>query len=152
MMTYAFIKALIRDGVFISSNEKGVALCFKYNFQKFSLSEILYAMKFALTSLNFMHITKILKREAYRERMRPASGEYLYFWFFGVLRDGGCAAFELYHEILNLAESIKMPVYLETALERNHRIYERFGFKTFHYWEVPEEGIQFWFMKWEPQF
>ena len=38
MMTYAFIKALIRDGVFISSNEKGVALCFKYNFQKFSLS------------------------------------------------------------------------------------------------------------------
>ncbi len=31
---YAFIKSFVRDGVFISSDEKGVALCFRYDKKK----------------------------------------------------------------------------------------------------------------------
>ena len=43
-----------------------------------------------------------------------------------------------------------IPIYLETAVRRNKQVYERYGFKTYHYWEEKDENIQFWFMKWEP--
>lgn len=150
LASYAFIKGVLRDGVYISSNEKGVAICYKYNYKKVSIIEFLYQIRFVLSSINLKFIPKVLKRESYRESMRPKSGEYLYFWFFGVLPGEKDAAFELKNAIFKQAIQNNIPIYLETTIERNQHIYERFGFKTFHYWEKQSENIQFWFMKWEP--
>ena len=149
LAAYAFIKAFLRDGVYLSSNEKGVALCYKYNLKIFSLKEFLYELKFALFAIDLRRVRKVLQREAYRKSIRPLSGEYLYFWFFGVLPGGEGAAYELGRAIFKKAQVEKTPIYLETAMERNQRIYERFGFRTYHYWEDKKENIQFWFMKWE---
>ena len=43
-----------------------------------------------------------------------------------------------------------LPVYLETAMDRNRAVYERYGFETYHFWEDREKNIRFWFMKLEP--
>jgi hypothetical protein len=94
LAAYAFIKAFLRDGVYLSSNEKGVALCYKYNLKIFSLKEFLYELKFALFAIDLRRVRKVLQREAYRKSIRPLSGEYLYFWFFGVLPGGEGAAYE----------------------------------------------------------
>lgn len=150
LATYAFFKSVVRNGVFISSNEKGVALCYQYNCKKFSVTEIFYQLWFVFSSINLWFIPNVLKRESYRKKMRPESGEYLYFWFLGVLPGGNEAAFELKNTILEQAYHYKIPVYLETAVERNKKIYEKVGFKTYHYWEDKDQNIRFWFMKWEP--
>lgn len=146
---YAFIKAYSCNGVFISTNEKGIAICYKFNLSKFSCTEFWYQLKFAFTSIPLSHLFKVLQREAYRKRMRPASGAYYYFWFFSVLPGGGVAGFELKNAIFELAIKDKLPIYLETSLERNKKIYEHFGFKTYHYWEDKLDNIKFWFLKWE---
>lgn len=151
LLNYAFVKALLRDGVYISSNEMGVALCYQFNYKKFHFIELLYQLKFVFTAIDLKRIIKVLNREAYRDRIRPKSGAYLYFWFFGVLPRGSGAAFELKNAILDKAKKENLPIYLETALERNYKIYERFGFSTYHYWKDESEDIQFWFMKWEPK-
>lgn len=65
---YAFIKSYLRDGVYISSNEKGVALCYKFNRKRFSLIELWYQIKFSFTSINFFKLPKVLKRESYRKK------------------------------------------------------------------------------------
>ena len=150
LATYAFFKAYLRDGAFLSANEKGAALCYPFNRRVFSIRELLYQLKFALFSLNMWRIPRVLKRESYRKKQRPASGDYLYFWFLGVLPGGEGAVFELRDGIFQLARQENLPIYLETAMERTKTVYERYGFKTFHYWEDKAENIQFWFMKWEP--
>jgi len=151
LMEYAFIKSLVRDGVYISDNEKGAALCYLNNRKSFSVNEIIYEIKFAVTALSLCRISKVLKREAYRNKMRPPSGNYFYFWFFGVLHGGGGAGRELFKAIVSESEKTGMPVYLETAIDKNHRVYERFGFETYHYREDENENIKFWFMKREPE-
>jgi len=150
LASYAFYKSYLREGAFISSNEKGVALCYKFNYQVFSIREVIYLLWFALFSINPSRILKVLKRESYRRSKRPESGDYLYFWFLGVIPDGRGAVYELRDAIFELATELNLPIYLETAMERTKVAYERYGFETFHYWEDPAENIKFWFMKWEP--
>jgi len=150
LASYAFLRSFLREGAYISSNEKGVALCYRFNYQVFSIREVIFQLRFALFSINPWRIPKVFKRESYRNSKRPASGNYLYFWFLGVLPGGGSAVYELRDAIFEMATQVNLPVYLETAMERTKVAYERFGFETFHYWEDPAENIKFWFMKWEP--
>ena len=142
LASYAFYKSYLREGAYISSNEKGVALCYRFNCRVFSIREVIYLLWFALFSINPRRIPKVLKRESYRRSKRPESGNYLYFWFLGVIPDGRGAVYELRDAIFELAKETNLPIYLETAMER-------YGFETYHYWEDPAENIKFWFMKWE---
>ncbi|MCK5401764.1 MAG: hypothetical protein KAJ28_09020 [Flavobacteriaceae bacterium] len=147
---YAYIKSYMRDGVYISSNGKGVALCYKFNSYKFSFTELWYELRFALTAIKISRLIKVLKREARRCSIRPKSGEYYYFWFLGVLPEGKGAGFELNNAIFEKASKDNLPIYLETTIERNKKIYERIGYKEYHYWEDKKEDITFWFLKWIP--
>ncbi len=148
---YAFIKAYLREGAFISSNEKGVALCYKFNYKVFSIKELLYEIRFTLLSVIIKYIPKIFKLEGYKKSRRLKSGEYLYFWFFGVLNNGDDAGFELKNAIFKKAFEENLPIYAETSMKRNKIIYERYGFETFHYWTDESVNLQYWFMKWEPK-
>ena len=105
LVNYVFIKAFLRNGVYISSNEKGVAVCYRFNNTKFSITEIFYQLRFALTSINLTRLVKVMKRESFRKSKRPSSGEYLYFWFLGVLPGGEKAVFELKDTIFKKAKS-----------------------------------------------
>ena len=150
LASYAFLKSYLREGAYISSNEKGIALCYRFNNHAFSITEIIYQLRFALFSINPWRIPKVMKRESYRKSKRPPSGNYLYFWFLGVLPGGGEAVFELRDAIFEMAAQENLPIYLETAMERTKVAYERYGFEVFHYWEDTAEKIKFWFMRWEP--
>ena len=71
----------------------------------------------------------------------------MYFWFLGVLPGARGSVFELGWSVVDEAKRLNMPIYLETAMERNKAAYERYGCKTYHYWEDPKRNIRFWFMK-----
>ena len=148
---YVFMKAYNRDGAWISNNNKGVALCYRYNTKKFSLLEIYYFLVFVIFAASFKKGSDILYREAYRKKQRPASGDYLYFWFLGVMPGGEKAVFELSWEMFKESEHTGLPIYLETTLERMMKVYARYDFEMYHYWEDKEKDIQYWFMKKDPQ-
>ena len=40
----------------------------------------------------------------------------------------------------------RIPIYAETTLEKNKKVYERFGFKVYKTWINQTNGIQVWFM------
>jgi len=147
---YAFTRGMLKDGVFVSDNEKGIAICYRQNAGAFSLKGLWSEIVFALTAANIWRLPEIVGRESYRKKQRPASGDYLYYWFLGVLPHGQSAALELGIEMLELADKMQLPVYVETAVERIKPVYERYGFDTYHYWENKKKGIQFWFLKREP--
>ena len=146
---YAFYKAYYKHGAYISSNNMGLALCFKFNAPIRSLIPVFQGIIFILKSVNFSNLLKIFKLESYKKKLRPANGEYLYFWFFCVIKGSDNAGFELKNEIFDKARKEQLPIYAETSRSRNKSVYERFGFKTYHYYEDKNKDLQYWFMKWE---
>jgi len=77
---YSFVKGMARDGVYISDNRKGIAICYKFNNNNFSFREAWSDLRFAFCAMSIRKLPQIISRESYRKNKRPASGEYLYFW------------------------------------------------------------------------
>ena len=90
-----------------------------------------------------------MKREAYIKKLRHKSGNFLYFWFLGVQKEGinKGAVVELKEAIYKEAANQKLPIFLETSVPKNQRVYQRFGFEIYHTWDNKEEGIKIWCMR-----
>lgn len=146
---YVFRTALRKEGIFLSSDRTGVAVCYRFNSHKETLRDYWDQLVLAFTAIGIERIFKVLKRDIYVKSKRPGSGDYLYFWFFGVSNEGKGqgAAYELQKTVFDEAEKQKLPIYLETSIAKNKRVYERFGFETYHTWDYKSEGITLWFMK-----
>lgn len=141
---YAFVKALNREGAYLSSNKMGTALCFSSNVKAFSLREIYYEIRFAF-SIPVKKVFQTLKRESYIKKNRIEE-DHLYFWFLGVQKGGGKAGFEMKDYLFELSEKKGLPIILETSVERNKMIYERYGFEVYHEWSDSGGGKPLWFM------
>jgi hypothetical protein len=144
LATFAFIKSLNRKGAFISNNKMGVAFFYKSSVKAFSLKEIYYEIRFAL-SIPFVKVIETLKRQAYLKKHRY-QGENFYFWFFGVEKGGDQAGFELKDYLYQLSADEDIPIILETSIRRNKVVYLRYGFKIYHTWENYSDENPLWFM------
>lgn len=141
---YAFVKALNRNGAYLSDNKKGTALCFKSSASAFSIKEIYLELRFAF-SIPLKKVVQTLKRESYIKKHR-INDEHLYFWFLGVEKGGGEAGFELKDHLFGLSEREQLPIILETSVMRNRVVYERYGFRVYHEWADSGDGNTLWFM------
>jgi len=146
---YAFIKSLSRKGAFISKNKMGVAFFLKSSVTPFSLKEMYYEIRLAL-SIPFAKVIETLKRQAYLKKHRY-QGENFYFWFFGVEKGGDQAGFELKDYLYQLSEEEELPIILETSIRRNKVVYQRYGFEIYHTWENYSEEQPLWFMIRKPK-
>jgi hypothetical protein len=146
---YAFRTAVRRNGVYISSDNEGVAICYKYNEKKESLIDYWNQLNLVIKSIGISRVLKILKREEFVKKFRPVSGEYFYFWFFGVTNKGKGkgAAMELKDAIIKESLNKKLPIFLETSVEKNKSVYERYGFEVYHKWKNDSENMTLWFMR-----
>jgi hypothetical protein len=150
LMVLIFEKAFVKKGIYISSNQQGIALCFKYNQKVFSFRVLGLKFWFLLTAMRWRKLHKLVKIERYKEQQRPKSGEYFYFWFFAALKGRKSAGFELKNEIFKMVKEKQLPIFAETSIRRNKSVFERYGFRTFHYWEDKSENIQYWFLRYDP--
>jgi hypothetical protein len=145
---YTFTKALNRKGAFISSNERGAALCFRSDIGKSTLKELFYEVRFAL-SIPLKKVFQTLKRESYLKKHRY-QGTHLYFWFLGVYSVGQGAVYELKDHIFDWSDREQLPILLETSVPRNRDIYIRYGFEVYYTWEDSGGGAPLWFMMRKP--
>lgn len=143
---FAFYLSYYKGGVFISSDNKGIALCYKYNTPSKSIIPLIQELIFIISSIKLRYIPEILKLEHYKRNQRPTDGEYYYFWFFSALKESDNAGFELKNEIYKKAADENLPIYAETTEKRNKLVYERLGFKSYHYYENEKRDLQIWFM------
>ncbi len=147
---YAFEYAQKREGVYLSADKKGVAICFnRMECKKYFLSEIWLQAKLIFNAICISRLTRVMKREKHIKKIRPMDSNYLYFWFFGVLEEARSAgtAKQIKDFIFSISEQKKLPIYAETTVEKNKRVYEFYGFKTYHTWKDIDNNITVWFMK-----
>ena len=101
-------------------------------------------MNFPLT-IPIKNVFQTLKRESYLKKHRY-DGTHLYFWFLGVKKGGGTAGFEMKDYLFDFSSKEQLPIILETSVERNKEIYERYGFEVYHEWPNSGKGKTLWFM------
>lgn len=149
---FVFETAFPGDGIYLSSDRKGVAVFFRHE-EKKSLRDIWNLLKFAVRCTGVSRAYRIYKCESYILSKRPPPGTYLYFWIFGVLPSarGNGSALELKDIILSESARQQLPIFLETSHLRNKRVYERYGFEVYHEWQVPGRDFRYWFMRRYPK-
>ncbi len=154
---FLFETAVSINGIFLSADRNGIAVFFRFADNKPSLRQAWNKLKLALNCVGLSHALQIMKREKHIRSIRPADGNYLYFWFFGVMpaergnKGGAGSGLELKNEIISESVKRNLPIYLETTILQNKKIYERYGFKVYHEWFVEQRNITLWFMKREPR-
>ncbi|MFZ9027404.1 MAG: hypothetical protein ACO2Z9_00225 [Crocinitomicaceae bacterium] len=133
LLSYAYQRAYNRGGVYISQNEKGAALCFSSEEKGIFPRELIAELKFGL-AVSLLKSLKTLSRQKRLSRIRVKE-PHLYFWFFGAMKENNGGAYELMHELFEKSAECNLPIVAETSVEKNRRVYERFGFKVYHVFE-----------------
>lgn len=154
LATHMVEKALKKDALIISENQKGIAILFKTskkeeNFWKDLPSQI--GLLINVTGIK--NGLKVLKAQNYIKSQRPQEGEYLYCWFWGILADARGAdtqtGKQMKDEFYRQAQLYKVPLYAETRMRQNALVYQRFGFELFHKWQHPS-GDTMYFLRYIP--
>lgn len=151
MAHYAFDKGMRRQGVYLTSDNKGLLIAYKNNTPGSFWSDTLSTFRILLFSLSLAKLSKIRRHENFIQARRPV-GEYLYCWFFCVKKDarGRSAPREIRDYVLERSIRENLPILAETTLERNKFLFERFGFRMYDQIVNPE-GLKVWMMKRELQ-
>ena len=147
LLSYAYHRANNRGGVYISENEKSAALCFSSEEKGFFLVELIAELKFGL-AVSILKSLQTLSRQNRLSRKR-INEPHLYFWFFGALKDNNGGAYELMKELFSRSAESSLPIVAETSIEKNKRVYERFGFVVYDLFD-DGKGPKLWMMIRQP--
>lgn len=143
---YAYRTSKRRNGIFFSSDQCATALCYPYFSKKDSIVDYWNQLWLIQNAIGWKKLFYTLKREKYMKSIRPRSSDFLYFWFFASSKKETRGAFELKDLIFERADQLQLPIYLETSVEKNKRVYERYGFEVYHIWK-DNKGPVLYFMR-----
>lgn len=146
LIQYAIKTGLENDGVFLSEDQTTAAICFeepaKSNFKSYLNQAVLIT-----SAIGISRVPQVLKREGYLKKHRPDL-PHLNFWFLGVdpNHKGSGGVLDIKNGIFKLSNEKRLPILLETSVERNKTVYEYFGFEVYHVWKQSED-YTLWFMR-----
>lgn len=147
---YMFEVGLGKGGVYLSSDEKAIGICYHMNKKINVLKMVLLQIKMAFGVIGLSRVKMVLNKESYVGEKRPKDGNYLYFWYFGSVEKGKGSAMELKKYIYDYSDKQNLAIYAETTVLKNKRVYEYFGFKTYHEYNLMGGELTTWFLKREP--
>lgn len=155
LATHMVEKAIKKDALILSKNEKGIAILFRTNKKDSSfLKDIWEEIGLLLNVTGIQNGLNIVKNQKYIKAQRPQEGDYLYCWFWGIVPDHRGAdtqvGKEMKDEFLRRADEQQLPLYAETRTKRNVIVYRKFGFELFHTWERPDNNTM-WFLRYLPK-
>lgn len=149
---YCYDTAFEINGVFISNDFNGVSLIFPMENKKFSWRTPILYFKLAVNALGIFRIGEVIRRELYLSKHRPKHN-FLYFWMVAV--DPNCKGIDTMQEMTYWAAAyskhLNLPLVAETTLEKNKKVYERYGYEEYHRWNVSDKDVCVHFMIRQPK-
>ncbi|UAB86300.1 hypothetical protein INR75_10010 [Zunongwangia sp. SCSIO 43204] len=155
LATHMVNKAIEKDALIVSEDGNGIAILFKTskkdeNFWKNAWSEL----KLVFNVTGIKNAYKIVKTQNYIKKQRPQEGEYLYCWFWGILKEsrgpGTQVGVQMKNEFYRRAKLYNLPLYAETRMRKNAIVYQKFGFQLFNKWDHPS-GDTMYFLRYIPE-
>ncbi|GAA4316086.1 hypothetical protein GCM10023115_25920 [Pontixanthobacter gangjinensis] len=154
LATHMVDKAIEKDALIVSENKKGIAILFKTSKKDNNIWKDLWTqLGLVINVTGVRNAYKIIKTQDYIKKQRPQEGEYLYCWFWGILKDSRGAdtqvGKEMKDEFYRRAKLYNLPLYAETRMRKNAIVYQKFGFNLFHEWDHPS-GDTMYFLRYDP--
>jgi hypothetical protein len=151
---YLVQKALRENALLVSRDGNGVAILFRTSKKESSFWKDWWEeLKLVYHVTGFRKALSLLKTQRYNKSQLPDEGEYLYCWFWGIVKDARgtttSTAREMKDEFIRIAQETQLPIYAETRMHKNALVYQRYGFKVFHTWDRPD-GDTAYFLKYTP--
>ncbi len=144
---YAFQFGERREANYLSSDRDGIVIGYVEDMKR-SLKDHWWNTKLILQVAGVERAGYLLKKEAYRKKIRPQE-PFFYIWFIGVetsKRGGNCIK-ELKKWVFDQAEQLQLPILLETTIEKNKKAYEYHGFSVYHVHRFHPNTPPTYFMK-----
>jgi ribosomal protein S18 acetylase RimI-like enzyme len=132
LMEYSFEMCRLFGEIWLSDNLEACALTLYPHLKKFSLLTIWLDIKLIFQAVGIGGVFKAMNREAKINDVQPKIPK-SYLWFIGVnpaAQHSGYGS-QLLHEVIDHANFLKLPVYLETSTIPNITWYQCFGFEIY---------------------
>jgi hypothetical protein len=145
---YCWKEGLLQEGIYFSKNGDGIAIFYPLHEKKSGIKSLFWQLRLVIRAIGISRIGTVLRRDSYIAKNRSAH-KCIYFWMYAVdpkSRDG-IAAREIRDFAFQMADEQRLPILAETSVPQNKKVYEHFGFQTYHQWEDPKSAMVTWFMQ-----
>lgn len=140
--------AIQKEGAYISSNNKGVALLFKSWLKQKRISWLLGYLRLGQRCIGWTRAIPMIQRdkEVMKRRFKP---DHLYFWMLGIDEDSGGlqTIIEIRDFAFNQSRQLQLPICAETSMKKTLSMYQRYGFKVYDEWDTGKDGVIIYFIR-----
>jgi ribosomal protein S18 acetylase RimI-like enzyme len=145
LMDYSFELCFHFGDVWLSDNREACALILYPHLKKLSIRAVWLDIKLIFQAIGISGVLKALKRETQIKDVQPNIAK-SYLWFIGVnpLAQHFGFGSQLLHEIIDRANFLKLPLYLETSNVANIPWYQSYGFEIYDELDL---GYTLYFLK-----
>lgn len=127
---YYHSEAKRNQGVYLDSSEEGIILFFPNKNRR--KPKFLYFISLLFLGIGPFRIVRVLKRKNEVAKFHSQWDNFIYCSYLAVRKSarGHGAIFELKNKLFQFQQETKLPILVETTIEKNRRVYERIGFKV----------------------
>ncbi|MCH8534943.1 MAG: hypothetical protein LAT51_07745 [Flavobacteriaceae bacterium] len=151
---YMVKKALRNNALIVSEDYTGIAILFEMkNFKEGFWQTLKDDLILAFKVTGLRKGWKGLQTQKIVRKARPQLDNYLYCWFWGILKDSRGVtsqklAYSMKDEFYEIARQKKLPLFAETRTRRISIAYQRYGFQVVKKWEHPS-GDTMYFLRYD---
>jgi len=149
MAEYAYDLVGGFDGIYLSADKTTVLFYYKMSeFKRGFIGSLKYARMF-LRAIRPSQLFPTLKREKFIKSQRADFDDYIYVWLLGSVQDKTSirGLVDINEHLIARSREYKLPILIETTIEKILKLYNYVGFETYNTWHDKEADIDVWFLK-----
>ncbi len=156
VISYCYFMVKKIGGLFISKDKNTYLLYYRKSKFYFSLKDCFYYLFLAVSIIGIKRLKKVYLREQRvkhtrkKEIERLGDQDYLYVWFMAQRKEHNSAKglLEAKAFIIKQAQTLNLPIYIETTEKRLMFLYEKIGFEIYDCLVEQDTGLRLWFGRW----
>ena len=149
---YCIRISIEKQGAFISSCEKGVALAYDSRKKISAWKSLLNYIRLGQYCIGWDRAFTIIRRDIEIHRRR-GNEPHLYFWMLAVEdhTHGVNTIIEMREYVYGLSKQLNLPILAETSTLRTLNMYIRYGFHVYDEWDTGMDGVILYFIRRFPE-
>jgi len=149
MTEYAFKLVERLGGIYLSEDKTTVLFYYTKSQYNRKLMDYLRYFRMFRLAIRPSQYLPAARREKRIRSLRKDYPDYIYVWVLGSIPNNkslrGLA--DIRDHLFGLSEQLKLPILIETTVERVLKLYRYVGFEEYNQWTDPEAGIHVWFLE-----
>lgn len=148
LASYCFELGIAKNGLHISNDGYGLCIVYQLNNKKSSFRLFMQTIRLALFGITIFRLPEILNRKKMVEKIRSTNqGWYGMLFATHPEHHSLKTALEIQRFVYEMADQSNLTIYAETTVEKNKKVYEKFGFEVFDEWISPKRGLKTYFIR-----